>query len=173
MYEAFLIQLVGFVAWIFLALSYWRKKVDDVLLLQVISCILFVIHYYFLDGMSGLYIVLFETVRDFVYYKSKDDLKLFFYSIPIYIIIGILNFTGIMSILPSLASMIDGFSLANKKMIVVGGGIASYTVWFIYDVYVGSISGAITDFILIISNIFVIIAEYKERNRRKGRKKLA
>lgn len=170
MLEAFLIQLVGFVAWIFLAFSYWRKKVDDVLFLQVISCVLFVIHYYFLGGMSGLYIVLFETVRDFVYYKSDDDLKLFYYSIPIYIIIAVLNFTGIMSVLPSLASLIDGFSLANKKVIVVVGGIASYTVWLIYDIYVGSISGALTDFILIISNIFVLITSYKERRKRKRKK---
>lgn len=170
MYEAFIIQLIGFVAWIFLALSYWRRKVDDVLLLQVFSCILFVIHYYLLGGMSGLYIVLFETIRDFVYYKSDDDLKLFYYSIPIYIIIGILNFSGILSILPSLASLIDGFSLANKKTIVVVGGIASYTVWLIYDLYVGSISGVITAFILIISNIFILITAYKERKRRRKRK---
>ncbi len=170
MLEAFVIQLVGFIAWIFLALSYWRKKVDDVLLLQVISCVLFVIHYYFLDGMSGLYVVLFETVRDFVYYKSDDDLKLFYCSIPVYILIAIFNFSGIMSVLPSLASMIDGFSLANKKTVVVVGGIVSYTVWLIYDVYVGSVSGAITDFILILSNFLVLITDYKERKKKKRKK---
>ena len=75
-----------------------------------------------------------------------------------------------MSVLPSLASLIDGFSLANKKVIVVIGGIASYTVWLIYDIYVGSISGALTDFILIISNIFVLITSYKERRKRKRKK---
>ena len=86
------------------------------------------------------------------------------------IIIGILNFSGILSILPALASLIDGFSLANKKTIVVVGGIASYTVWLIYDLYVGSISGVITAFILIISNIFILITAYKERKRRRKRK---
>ena len=42
--------------------------------------------------------------------------------------------------------------------------------WLIYDIYVGSISGALTDFILIISNIFVLITSYKERRKRKRKK---
>lgn len=165
--EAFIIQLIGFIAWLFLVASYWRKKENDVLLLQVISCVLFALHYYLLGAMSGLYVVLFETVRDFSYYKSDDDIHLFYYSIPIYILIAIFNYDGIMSILPSLASMIDGLSLTGKKKFMVIGGLVSYTVWFIYDFLCGSYAGMLTDLILLVSNILVLLTACKERIKRR------
>lgn len=166
MLEAFIIQLIGFVAWLFLAVSYWRKKVNDVLVLQVVSCILFAIHYYLLGAMSGLYIVLFEMIRDFTYYKSTEDLKLFSFSIPIYILIAVVNFDGIMSVLPSLASLIDGFSLTGKKSLVLLGSLLSYTVWFIYDLFCHSYAGMLTDLILIGSNILVLITLFKDRKKK-------
>lgn len=169
MFETFVIQLLGLVAWIFLALSYWRKKVNDVLILHVIACLLFVVHYYFLDGMSGVYVVLFEAIRDFVYYKSNNDLKIFYGSIPIYILIAVFSFNGFMSLLPTAASMVDGFSLANNKTIVVVGGIVSYTIWVIYDLYIGSFAGAIAGSVLVISNILVLITSHMKRRKKERR----
>lgn len=167
MLETFIIQFIGFVAWIFLVVSYWKKKINDVLILQVISCILFALHYYLLGAMSGLYIVLFEAIRDFTYYKSTDDLKVFYCSIPIYILIGIFNFSDIVSLLPSLASIIDGFSLTGRKLLVVIGGLVSYTIWFVYDFLCHSYAGMLTDLILIVSNISIFVLALREKNRNR------
>ncbi|MDD5888121.1 MAG: YgjV family protein [bacterium] len=161
----FIIQFIGFVAWLFLVASYWRKKVNDVLILQVISCILFAIHYYLLGAMSGLYIVLFEAIRDFIYYKSDNDLKLFYCSLPIYVLIAVFCFNGIASVLPSLASLIDGFSLTGKKKFVVVGGILSYLVWIVYDFFCHSYVGMVTNFILVCSNILVLIKSFFEQKK--------
>ncbi len=159
--EFFIIQLIGFIAWLFLVISYWRKKVNEVLLFQVISCALFALQYYLLGAMSGLYIVLFEMVRDFSYYKSDNDRKLFYYSIPLYISIAVLNFNGIISVLPSIASMIDGFSLTGKKNLIIVGGILSYLIWFIYDLAYGSYAGTLSSLILCCSNTFVLLKSFK------------
>ena len=166
MLEAFIIQLIGFVGWLFLVVSYWRKKVNDVLVLQAVSCILFAIHYYLLGAMSGLYIVLFETIRDFTYYKFNEDLKLFTFSIPIYILIAVVSFDGIMSVLPSLASLIDGFSLTGNKSLILFGSLISYAVWFIYDLFCHSYAGMLTNLILIGSNLLVLITSFKDRKKK-------
>lgn len=169
MLETFITQLIGFVAWLFLVVSYWRKKENDVLILHGISCIFFAFHYYLLGAMSGLYVVLFETIRDFTYYKVDDDLKYFYYSIPVYILIAIFNFDGVMSILPLLASMVDGFSLTRKKKFMVIGGLISYMFWFIYDFFCGSYAGMLTNLILLVSNVLVLVTSVKDKKKLKTR----
>lgn len=162
---SFIVQLIGIFAWLFLIVSYWKKKVNTILMLQIISCLLFALHYYLLGALSGLYVVLFEAIRDFLYYKSKNDKKIFYCSIPIYIFMAIYHFTGIMSILPIVASFIDGFSLTGKRLIVVIGGIISYVIWFVYDLNCLSYVGAFSSSTLIISNIFVLVNLIKNRKK--------
>ena len=53
--------------------------------------------------------------------------------------------------------MIDGFFLTKKRVIVVIGAIVTYTLWLIYDLYAMSYSGAITDGIIILSNLYILI----------------
>lgn len=165
MFCSFAIQLIGVVAWLFLVVSYWKSKVNTILILQVISCLLFALHYYLLGAMSGVYVVLFEAIRDFIYYISLNDRKIFYCSIPIYIFMAIYNFTGIMSILPAVASFIDGFSLTEGKMLAVIGGIISYSIWFIYDLSCFSYAGAFSSITLIISNVFVLVRLIENRNK--------
>ena len=45
----------------------------------------------------------------------------------------------------------------NKKKIVVLGAVISYTMWVIYDIFVMSISGAITDGIIVLSNLSILL----------------
>jgi len=40
---------------------------------------------------------------------------------------------------------------------VVFGAIITYTLWLIYDLYAKSYSGAITDGIIILSNLYILI----------------
>ena len=69
----YLAQLSSIIAWILLIISYWKNKDDKLLYLQVISCFFFIIDYVLLGAYSGLFVVLFEVVRDSLYIKCKDD----------------------------------------------------------------------------------------------------
>lgn len=151
------VQIIGFIAWILLAFSYYGKDTNRILIFQVISTILFCVHYYLLGAYSGLLICVFEVVRDYAYYKTDKDNYIFIGSMIVYIISSIITFTTLLDLFPYLASTIDGFFLTKKRKIVVFGAIITYTLWFIYDLYAMSYSGAITDAIIIISNLSILI----------------
>ena len=151
------IQIIGFIAWILLALSYYRKDTNHILVFQIISTILFCLHYLLLGAYSGLLICVYEVIRDYSYYKTDKDNYIFIGSVIVYIVSAIITFTTVLDVFPYIASMIDGFFLTKKRVVVVIGAIVTYTLWLIYDLYAKSYSGAITDGIIIISNLYILI----------------
>ena len=161
------VQLIGVVAWITLVLSYYRKDTNKILVFQIIGTILYCIHYGFLGAWSGLFICACETLFDFGYYKTDKDRYIYMASIPIRIIGGLIGFASVADVLPICASLIDGYSLTKKKKIVVVGAIISYTLWVIYDICVMSYSGAITDGIIVISNLSIILFGYNIFDRKE------
>jgi len=155
-----IIQIIGFIAWLMLAVSYYRKNTNKILVFQIIGTLLFCLHYFLLGAYSGLFICAFETLFDFGYYKTDKDKYIYLISIPVRIIGGLLTFKTLYDILPIFASLIDGYSLTKKKKLVVVGAVISYTLWVIYDICVMSISGAITDGIIVLSNLAILFFNY-------------
>lgn len=155
--EFWMVQLIGIIAWLLIVFSYYRKNTDKILYFQIISTILWCIHYFLLGAYSGLFICVFEVIRDSLYYKTDKDDYIFLGSIPIYILYGIISYSGIVELLPIFSSTIDGFTLTKKKKIVVIGAVVSYTIWVIYDIAVKSYSGAFTDGIVVLSNISILL----------------
>ena len=64
-----LAQVTSLLAWLFLIYSYWKNKDDKILWLQLISCIFFGLNYLFLGAYTGLFVVAFEIIRDYLYVK--------------------------------------------------------------------------------------------------------
>ncbi len=151
------IQALGFIAWFLLVYSYYRENTNKILIFQILSTILFCVHYLLLHAYSGLLICMYEVVRDYAYYKTDKDNYIFVGSAVVYGISAYFTYTTILDLFPYIASMTDGFFLTKKRKIVVFGAIITYIMWFIYDMYAKSYSGAITDGILIISNLMILI----------------
>lgn len=164
-----LIQIIGVVAWLFLALSYYRKNTNKILVFQIIGTILYCLHYFLLGAYSGVFICLFEVLFDYGYYKTDKDNYIYLASVPIRILGGILTYNVIYDVLPILASLIDGYTLTKKKKKVVIGAVISYTLWVIYDICVMSISGAFTDGIIVLSNLSILIFGYNIMKKDKKR----
>lgn len=154
------IQIIGFLAWILLILSYYRKDTNKILVFQIISTILFCLHYYLLGAYSGLFICILEVIRDYSYYKTDKDNYIFIGSMIVYIISAIVTYTNILDLFPYVASLIDGFFLTKKRKTVVFGAIITYILWLIYDIYAASYSGAITDLIIVISNLLILLFNF-------------
>ena len=154
------IQAIGIFAWAMLILSYYRKDTNKILVFQIIGTLLYCLHYGLLGAWSGLFICAFETIFDLGYYKTDKDKYIYMASIPIRIIGGLLSFVTFVDILPICASLIDGYSLTKKKKIVVIGAVISYTLWVIYDIFVMSYSGAITDGMIVLSNLSILLFGY-------------
>lgn len=160
------IQLIGVVAWLLLVVSYYRKSINKILSFQIISTILYCLHYYLLGAYSGLFICIFEVIMDYGYYKTDWDDKLFKISIPFYMIVGIFSYHTFLDLFSIFASLTDRYSLSKERRVAIIGGIVAYILWIIYDLHALSISGVITDSILVLSNISIIIRELKAQKKK-------
>ena len=169
----YLAQITSLLAWIFLIFSYWKNNDDKILYLQVISCVFFVLNYVFLKAYTGLFVVFFEIIRDYLYIKFDDDKKTFLLSLPIYALIGIFSYDGVWSLFSIFASLNDGYALIYKGKKVVFLGIVTYVLWIIYDIHYFSLPNVLAEGILIMSNIIILLLK-KEKKRyvsRSGRKR--
>lgn len=157
-YYNIFVQLIGLFAWIVLLFSYYRKSTNKILVFQIVATFLYCIHYFLLKAYSGLFICLVEIICDFLYYKTDKDDLIFKISIPFRILSGFVYYRYFIDVVPIFASLIEGFSLTKKKVEkVVFGAIISYTLWVIYDVSVGSFVCAITNGLIVISNLSILI----------------
>lgn len=157
------VQGLGLIAWLLLVISYWKEDINKILLFQLFSGLFYAAHYFLLGATEGLLIIIFELIRDFSYYKTNLDKYIFIGSIPIYIIMGVFSFSGLTSLFPSFASVIDGLSLVFQKKTAIIGAIVSCSLWLVYDFISGSYVGFATEIIMIISNYLAFVFDDKEK----------
>ena len=158
-YYFLFVQGLDIVAWLFILFSYYRKNTNKILVFQIIATSFFILHYYLLGAYSGVFICLLEEIRDYLYYKTDKDKYLFLGSIPFVIGIGMLSYHNLFDLFPIFSTLIDGCSLTYGKRVVLFGSIVSYSLWVIYDFCVLSYTGMITDFLVVLSNIGILLYE--------------
>ena len=163
-----IIQSIGFIAGIFLILSYFRKDTNKVLSFHIISGSLDFLHYFMLNAYTGAFIYLLEATRDILYYKTDKEKYIFIVSAIIYLTISLCGVRTLYDYLPIAASLIDGYSLTLEKKYVTIGAIISYTIWVIYNIHVLSISGLIIDGIIAVSNIIILLSSRNEKEKEKN-----
>ena len=135
-----LIQIIGAIGYTLLALSYFKKSKNQILLMQIVAYVFFAIHYYLLTGVTGaicnlmglfalITIYLFEKFN----FKSRFFLAIFL--MLALIIINILTFQNIFSIFPMIASVIVivSFLMNNENSIRMVGVLAA-VCWLVYAI---------------------------------------
>lgn len=152
-----LAQISGFLAWLALLISYYRKNTDKILVFHILSIVFYLLNYLFLGAWTGLFVIVLELIRDFLYYKTDKDNYIFLSTIPFYIVLFIFAKDNIVELIPIFASLFEGFTLTKKKNIVVPGALIVYSMWVIYDINVNAYTGALTDGLIVISNIGILI----------------
>lgn len=155
-----LIQGVGFLAWLVWLLSYWNKSKKKILLWQVGSGMLYVLHYLLLSAKSGVLMQLIGVFREMGFYFAKTDKQeklIFWLLLPIYLIIGFITSEGMISILPLVASIVVCYTMTKSSRHIVWGGIVDGICWFIYCIFSHSFSGLVTNSFVICSNSLVLL----------------
>ena len=160
-----LAQISGVIAWALLISSYLRKNTNKILSVQLLSIVFYCLNYFFLDAYAGLVIIIIEFIRDSLYCKSNKDLKIFFCTIPFYLIVAYFLRGNIFELLPIIASLIDGYTLTKKKFFVLIGSLFTYSLWVIYNIGVMSYTGVIADGLIVIMNSFIIIRYIVRTNK--------
>ena len=153
-------QLLDLLAWGFLVISYYRKDTNRILVFHLIATSLYCFHYYLLGAFSGVIICSLEVLRDFLYYKTDKDYYVFWVSVIVCLIGSSVIVKRLIDVLPIGANIVDGYSLTKSKLFVVWGGIISYSIWIIYNFFVKSYAGMLTDGIIVASNISILLFQY-------------
>lgn len=153
-------NIIGFIAWIFLVASYYKKNINQLLFMQIIAISLYIVNYALLGAYVALFIEIFELIKSYLYYKTNKYKLVFYVSLPIYILIIYFTVNSYISIIPILASLIDGIGISNSKNGATISGIVSHILWVVYDVYFMAYTCVATDIIVILSNVGVLLFGY-------------
>lgn len=158
------IQLIGLLAFCILVLSYYKKDSNTILTYQITSNLAYAVHYFLLGGLSGAFISFVGAIRNIIFIKVKriNILLVTIFAI-IYLVITITFYESLYSIFPMCANLcyLIFISKKDKKNILIGA-ILNSLFWVLYSVFVYSVVGVVTEFILIIFNAIQLKMSYKK-----------
>ncbi len=155
-------QTIGISAFIISLIAYHRDKKEKILFSMVISNILNLLHYILLGAFSGCITKIIAIFRDIIIINKRKNkilsskiILLIF--LMIYILAGILTYNDIWSIFPILAAIIYLIPIWNgNELTVKKAAFLCYFFWLIYNIFVFSISGIISNIVSIISTFIAI-----------------
>lgn len=154
----FYIQLIGLLAFCILVLSFYRKKVIDILIFQSTANFVYAVHYFLLGALSGAYISIISIIRNILLSINKKNKILISYIIVIlYIIVTAIFYENVFSILPMVANSIYMICiLKDNKLSLLKGQLVGSIIWLIYGICIVSYAEMIAETILCISSIIQI-----------------
>ena len=158
-----LIQIIGGIGYATLAASYYKKEKKRILYMQIIAYILFTIHYYLLDGLTGAVcnlIGLFALVSIYIFEKYEWRFKniIAFIFIVVLTFINIITFQNIYSIFPMIASVLVIISfITNNENYIRGIGLISAICWLIYAIVYHSYIAIIFEVVTLIGVLIAFV----------------
>lgn len=165
-------QIVGFIAMAIIVASYQQKTHKKILVFQMISGLLFTVHYVLLGAYTGAVMNLLGAFRSLIY--SKRDKKWassvmwpILFSIG-FLVSGILTWKNIYSLFPLIAMLISSVVLwIEQPKINRIFSLPVSTGWLIYNIKEWSIPGIVTEIFILSSIIIGIIRlDIKKKNNK-------
>lgn len=155
-------QLLGFVGTIIIVIGMQQKKYKHIVMCKIGNEFLSSIHYLLLGGYTGMLANFASCLTNGCYYfrikKGKSTLPFQIVFGAMFVIIGALSWHGPISIFVVLAKLISSVALGIKNPRTIRIlNLISNPCWLIYNIYVGSIAGMITDSLVILSVMIAVI----------------
>lgn len=151
-------EICGVLGWAINLVSYHRNNLNKLLFMQILASIFFCLGYFLLGAYSGLFICFLEMVKMYAHYKSDKDDLIFLISLPFYALIAILTCHEPLDYVPVIASLIDAYTISKTLKTAVFGGFLSYSLWFVYDMFVLAYASALTDAFIVLSNVSLLVS---------------
>ena len=151
------IQGIGFLALLFVILSFQKNKRATILVYLIIAQILFTLHFSLLHAWIGASMNALAAIRTFIFYQ-KEKIDILKNPIWLYIFIfltwsmTIVFWNNIFTIFPVLAMTFDIIATWNvntKKIRLLM--LLPRPLWLIYNLVVGSVAGIIAEIVILIS----------------------
>lgn len=160
---ALIAQIVGFLGLGLSIVAFQFKKHQNIVLLKLTSELVFSIQYILLGAWTGAVLDFISVIRNFLFYKFvKKNIS----TAPVIIIFGLfvvitgfVTFDGVMSLLPIGSKLLTtvSYGMKNERWLRIIT-LPSCILWIIYNLFVGSYAGALTDTMTLVS---LLIAMYK------------
>jgi hypothetical protein len=139
-----------------------QKTYKNIAICKISNQLLAAMHYFLLGGYTGMVTNLVSCITNGCYYfrikKGKSTLPFIIAFSVLFVAIGLLSWQGPISIFVILAKFFSTISLGIKEPRMVRLINLLYNpFWLIYDTYVRSIAGCITDIMIILSTAIAIL----------------
>lgn len=158
-----LAQIFGALGALSMMLSSWQKSRKKIFFFLFFDNIFYLIQYILLNAYAGAITNIVGLGRTYLFSKKGSN-KFYSSNLPfaivivLYVIINIFTYDGIISLFPSVASIIYAFVLwqDDPKNIRKGTALMLF-MWFIYNIVVKAYVGALTEFCLFTSSVIAMI----------------
>lgn len=158
----FIIQLIGFLGFAMSIAAFQFKKHGQIVLCKMSSVLLFSLHYVLLGAWSAAALEFISAIRNLIFYKQvKKNISTTPAIIGFGIFVlatGLATYTGPLSLLPIVCKLLTtvSYGMKNEKWLRIIT-LPSCIMWVIFNFYVGSIAGMLTDSMSLISIIIAMV----------------
>jgi len=159
----FLIQCIGFLGLGLSIAAFQFKKHRGIVLCKMSSELVFAVQYIFLGAWTAAILDGVSVVRNSLYThfvkKGRSTTPVMVGFCLFVIATGIATFEGWLSLLPIGAKLLTtvSYGMKNERLLRFIT-LPSCIMWSIYNLYVGSLGGALGDFLVLVS---LLVAVYK------------
>ncbi len=166
-----LIQIIGAIGYTLLSASFFRKKKQQILFMQIIANVFFTLHYFLLDGITGaISNVIGLLTYTFIYIFDKNKLgkakNIFTLIMMIILLVAtFLAYDNVFSVLPFIAFSFTIISFLNGKEDVIRKfGIVAAICWLTYAIVYVSYAAIVFEIITLIATIVSIFKTKNEKS---------
>ena len=165
----FVIQLIGFIGLGLSIAAFQFKKHRSIVLCKMASELVFALQYIFLGAWTAAILDGISVVRNLLYTnfvkRGRSTTPVIIGFGIFVVVVGIMTYVGPISLLPIGAKLLTtiSYGMKNEKLLRFIT-LPSCIMWSIYNLYVGSLGGALGDTLAMTS---LLIAIYKFDIRKK------
>jgi hypothetical protein len=156
-------QSIGFLAFVFIVLSFQNNKRSLILIFLVIAQASFVVHFALLGAWTAVAMNAISVTRTYIFYqrdsKNWANTKIWFYLfLALFWIIGVIVWEGYYSLFPILAMTAETVGLWMKETRYIRLiNLIPRPLWFVYTLIVGSYAGMVTEVFVFCSIVVGIL----------------
>ena len=168
-----IIQGIGFLGLFCAVVAFQCKSHKKIMVFRTLNEVFFAVQYGVIGAYTGLAMNVLGSARNVVFAemvkRDKNTVPMRFVFSAVYVVFIVLTWAGVKSVLSGFAKVLSTFAYGSKNlifmrfMIIITSGC-----WLVYNLFVGSYAGVISEAFTIVSLIVGIIRFKPERKKEDG-----
>lgn len=155
-------QVLGFIGTIIMVIGMQQKTYKNIVISKISNEFLAALHYLLLGGYTGMVINLAACFTNGIYYfRIKSGKSTLVFQIVfgiLFVALGLLSWHGYISLFVILAKLLSSVALGIKHPRTIRVlNLISNPCWLVYNIYMGSVAGMVTDSLVTLSVLTAII----------------